>query len=344
MLKIDNRIISLTSNPLIIPEIGINHKGNLNLAFKIVDAANRAGAEIIKHQTHTIDDEMSEEAKKIRPGNSKNNIFSIIKNNSLSAEEEFKLFKYVKSKKMIYLSTPFSRNAVDRLIKFGVSAFKIGSGEMSNYPLLEYVSKFSKPLIVSTGLHNLKQVKKTYNFLNKKKMTFAFLHTTNIYPTSDKYLRLNSIKQLQKEFPKTIIGLSDHTGDPLSAIIGISLGAKIIEKHFIINKNIKGPDISSSINEKQLKELIINSKRITPQMNGNKNKLLDQEEVTRRFAFTSVVSIREINKGEKFSSKNLFVMRPGTGYFGPSKLSYLYGKIAKKNIKKRTQIKKNDFK
>ena len=99
MLKIENRVISSNSDPLIIPEIGINHNGNLNLAFKIVDAAKRAGAEIIKHQTHTIDDEMSEEAKKIKPGNSKKNIFSIIKNNSLSLEDEYKLFKYIKSKK-----------------------------------------------------------------------------------------------------------------------------------------------------------------------------------------------------------------------------------------------------
>lgn len=344
MLKIDNRIISLNSIPLIIPEIGINHNGNLNQAFKIVDAAKRAGAEIIKHQTHTIDDEMSEEAKKIKPGNSKKNIYSIIKNNSLSLEEEFKLFKYIKSKKMIYLSTPFSKNAVDRLLKFGVSAFKIGSGEMSNFPLLEYISKFKKPLIVSTGLHNLDQVKKTYRFLNRKETKFALLHTTNIYPTSDVHLRLNSILQLQKIFPKTLIGLSDHTGDLLSSIIAMSLGAKIIEKHFVVNKNIKGPDISSSIDEKELKELIITSKRIMIQKKGNKSKLLKQEEVTRRFAFASVVAIKDIKTGEKFSAKNLFVMRPGTGNFNSSKLKYLYGKLAKKNIKKKTQIKKNDFK
>ena len=344
MLKIDNRIISLNSDPLIIPEIGINHNGNLNLAFKIVDAAKRAGAEIVKHQTHTIDDEMSNEAKKIKPGNSQKNIFSIIKSNSLSLEEEFKLFKYVKSKKMIYLSTPFSKNAVDRLVKFGVSAFKIGSGEMSNYPLLDYISKFKKPLIVSTGLHNLKQVKNTYLFLKNRKMNFALLHTTNIYPTSDKQLRLSSIPQLQKKFPKTLIGLSDHTGDLLSSITAISLGAKIIEKHFINSKNIKGQDISSSINEKELKELIISSTRIMTQMKGSKDKLLKQEEVTRRFAFASVVAIKDIKKGQNFSNENLFVMRPGTGYFNSSKLTYLYGKSAKKNIKKKTQIKRNDFK
>ena len=343
MIKIKNRIIGDNSKPLIIPEIGINHGGKIETAFNIVDAAKNSGAEIIKHQTHTIDDEMSNEAKKIKPGNSKNNIFSIIKKNSLTEEEEFKLFKYVEKKGMIFLSTPFSRNAVDRLIKFGVSAFKIGSGEMSNFPLLDYVSKFKKPLIVSTGLHNLSQVKKTFLFLKKKRTKFALLHTTNIYPTNDKHLRLNSIHQLKCHFPKTIIGLSDHTGDLLSSIVALSLGAKIIEKHFVSKKNMQGPDISSSIDQKQLKELINISNRVPNQIKGNKNNLLKEEEVTRRFAFASVVSTRKILKGDKFSKNNIWVMRPGTGYFASDKLKSLYGRKALKNINKNVQIKKNDF-
>ncbi len=343
MIKIKNRVISNNSDPLIIPEIGINHNGNLGLAFKIVDAAKRAGAEIVKHQTHVIEDEMSEEAKRIKPGNSNKNIFSIIKNSSLSAEDEYKLFKYVEKKEMIYLSTPFSKKAVDRLVKFGVSAFKVGSGEMSNFPLIDYISKFQKPMIVSTGLHNIKQVKKTYNFLKKKKIKFALLHTTNIYPTSDSLLRLNSIIQLKNIFPKTIIGLSDHTGDLLSSIIALSLGANIIEKHFVNKKNLKGPDITSSIDEYQLKKLIIDSKRVKHQLDGNKNNLIKQEDVTRKFAFASVVSTRKILKGEKFSEKNLWVMRPGTGDYKSDELRKIFGKIAKRNIRKKVQIKKNDF-
>lgn len=344
MIKIDNRIISLSSNPLIIPEIGINHSGRLENAIKIVDAAKRAGAEIIKHQTHAIDDEMSIEAKRIKPGNSNKDIFSIIKNNSLSYEDEYKLFKYVKSKKMIYLSTPFSKNAVDRLVKFGVNAFKVGSGEMSNFPLLDHIVKQKKNLIVSTGLHTLSQVKKTYKFLKDRKARFALLHTTNIYPCKDKYLRLESLSQLKKEFSDTVIGLSDHTGDLLSSYVGLTLGAKIIEKHFIHKKKVKGPDISSSIDEKQLKELIYNSKRISLQMKGNKNILLKEEEVTRNFAFASVVSTNEIKKGKKFTLSDLTVMRPGNGDFKSSELKKLIGKISTRIIKKNTQIKKNDFK
>ena len=344
MLTIENRKISKNNQPLIIPEIGINHLGKLNLAFKIVDEAKKAGAEIIKHQTHTIEDEMSIEAKNIKPGNSKKDIYSIIKDNSLSEEDEFKLFKYVKSKKMIYISTPFSRTAVDRLVKLNVPAFKIGSGEMSNYPLLDYICKFKKPLIVSTGMHDMKQIQKTSNFLVKRSMNFALMHTTNIYPTSDNLLRLSGVTQLKKKFPKTTIGLSDHTGDLLSSIVGMTLGADIVEKHFVHSKKIKGPDISSSIDGKQLEKLIDVSKRIKLQLQGDKTFNLKQEEVTRRFAFASVVATTDIKKGDILSKKNLWVMRPGTGYFKSSALTELYGKKTLKNIAKNTQIKKNDIK
>ena len=342
MFKINSLEVSLKSKPIVLPEIGINHNGSLETAFKIVDAAKRAGAKIIKHQTHIPNDEMSEEAKKIKPGNSKKNIFKIIESSSLDEEKEYKLLQYVKSKKMIFISTPFSRLAVDRLVKFKVPAFKIGSGEMSNFPLLEYICKFKKPLLVSTGMHSLSEVFKTYNFLKKKKIKFSFLHTTNLYPSKDHYLRLNSITEMRKKFPEIPIGISDHTPDLLSSIIGVSLGAKIIEKHFIYDKKkVFGPDINASIDEKQLKDLINIVDRTCKQLKGKKSRL-KEEQVTRNFAFASVISLKEIKKGEKFSKKNLWVRRPGTGYFNSDQLLKLYGKVAKKKIKENTQLKKKD--
>ncbi len=339
--KIENRIISSKHKPLIIPEIGINHNGSLEIAVKIVDAAKRAGAEIIKHQTHMPDFEMSKEAKKIKPGNSRKNIYEIISKSTLNEEDEYKLFKYVKKKGMIFLSTPFSREASDRLIKFGVRAFKIGSGEMNNFPLINHISKYKKPMIISTGMHSLKNVSKTVNFLRRKKVNFALLHTTNLYPTPDHLVRLNSITQLKKKFPNIQIGLSDHTQSNISAIGAISLGATIIEKHFVDKKSRLGPDISSSMDETQLKTLIGDSKIIFNQIKGEKN-LLKEEQVTRNFAFSSVVSIKEIKKGEKFSLKNLWVKRPGTGFFNSNELNKILGKKAKRNILKNSQIKKND--
>ena len=153
VFKINNRKIGVDYKPLIIPEIGINHNGSLEIACKMVDAAKRAGAEIIKHQTHIPEDEMSSEAKFIKPGNSNKSIFQVIKENSLSLEDEYKLFQYTKKKSLRFISTPFSRKSVDRLIKFGVKSFKVGSGEFNNFPLLDYICKFKKPMIISTGIH-----------------------------------------------------------------------------------------------------------------------------------------------------------------------------------------------
>ena len=342
-IKIENRLIGKNQNPLIIPEMGINHSGSLEIAFKIIDAAKRAGAEIIKHQTHIPEDEMSLEAKKIKPANSNRNIYDIISETCLNEEDEYKLFNYVKKRKMIFLSTPFSRKAVDRLIKFGVSAFKIGSGEMNNLPLIDYIAKLKKPMIISTGMHSITNVRKLVSFLSKKKNKFALMHTTNLYPTPDKLVRLNSITELKKNFPNLVIGLSDHTETNHSSIGAVALGACIIEKHFVDKKSRKGPDIKSSIDEKNLKELIKGCNIVFLQRGGEKN-LLKEEQVTRNFAFASVVSIKEIKNGEKLTQKNIWVKRPGNGDFAASKYEKILGKIAIKKIKKNTQIKKNDIK
>ena len=341
--KIENRLVGPGHNPLVIPEIGINHNGSLETAFKIVDAAKRAGAEIIKHQTHIPEDEMSSEAKLIKPGNSNKNIYDIISETCLNEEDEFKLYKYVKKKNMIFLSTPFSRAAVDRLIKFGVKSFKIGSGEMNNYPLINYICKFKKPLIVSTGMQSIKEVKKFVKFLSPKKISYALMHTTNLYPTPNNLVRLGSITQLKQYFPRIVVGLSDHTSSTLSSIAAVALGACIIEKHFVDTKKRRGPDVSSSIDEKELKKLIEDTKTIFVQSLGKKN-YLKEEQVTRNFAFASVVSIKKITKGEKLNMDNLWVKRPGNGYFNAEKFTSLIGKKASRNIKQNYQIKKNDIK
>lgn len=341
--SIDNRKIGKNFPPIIIPEIGINHNGSLETAFKMVDAAKRAGAEIIKHQTHIPNEEMSEEAKKIKPGNSSKDIFSIIKKCSLNEEQEYKLFSYTRKKKMIFLSTPFSRQAVDRLNKFGVKVFKIGSGEFNNYHLLEYIAQFKKNLILSTGMNDIAGVEKIYSFLKKKKINFSFLHTTSLYPTPDNLVRLNSIKEMQIKFSKTEIGYSDHSIGITACLAAISMGANIIEKHFTDTKKRSGPDIICSLDEKELKNLILQAKRIFDFKKGNKN-YLKSEQVTRNFAFASVVSIKDINKNENFSSKNLWIKRPGTGDFKLNQLKDLFGKKAKVFIPKNTQIKKDDVK
>lgn len=341
-IEITGRKIGYEYEPLVIAEIGINHNGSFDLAIKMADAAIDAGAEVIKHQTHIIDDEMSSEAKEIIPKNADISIYEIMQNCALSEEEELNLMKHVQSKNKIFISTPFSKKAVDRLVKFDVPAFKIGSGECNNYPLIEYISSFRKPMIISTGMNSISDIKKTVSIVEKYRVPYALLHCTNIYPTPYELVRLNAIQEMEKNFPNAVIGLSDHTINNYSSYGAIALGCSIIERHFTDTKTREGPDIICSMDKKDLKNLIEGSKAIF-QARGGKKGPIKEEEVTIKFAFASVVAIRNIKKGETFDSSNLWLKRPGNGDFKAADFESLIGRTAKQDIKIGNQIKKSDL-
>lgn len=330
-MKIENREIGLEHPPLIIVEIGINHEGSLKTAFEMVDSAWRAGAEVIKHQTHIVDDEMSKEAKKIIPGNASQSIYEIMKRCALNEEDETKLKKYIESKGMIFISTPFSRKAVDRLERMGVSSYKIGSGECNNYPLIEYVASFGKPMIVSTGMNDIKSVRKTVNILEKYNISYALLHTTNLYPTPVHLVRLGAMQQLQNEFNNAVIGLSDHTTSNRACFAATALGACILERHFTDKMERPGPDIINSMDPISLKELIIGSSEIAL-MRGGKKEAAKEEQVTIDFAFATVVTIKAIKKGEQLTKDNIWVKRPGTGSIKAEHYNEILGKTVTKDI------------
>ena len=343
-IKISHRKIGYKYKPLIVAEIGINHGGSLKSAFKLVDAAKKAGVEVVKHQTHIVEDEMSSKAKSVFPGNSpKKSIYKIMEECALSENDEIKLQKYVKKKKMIFISTPFSRKAVDRLVKMRVPAFKIGSGECNNLPLVEYIASFKKPIIMSTGMNSLKTIKPSVEILKKFKVPYALLHTTNLYPTPYHLVRLGALNDLKENFPNAIIGLSDHTDNNFACYGAISLGASIIEKHFTDDHNRKGPDISCSMNIDQCKELIKASEILFKERGGKKNTI-KEEKVTSNFAFATVVTLKEIKKGEKLNLKNIWVKRPGTGEIEASKFTKILGKRATRDINKDTHLKIRDIK
>ena len=330
-IQIKDRKIGLNFPPLIIVEIGINHEGSLKTAFEMVDAAWRTGAEVIKHQTHVVEDEMSKEAKKVIPGNASVSIYEIMERCALNEEDEIKLKEYVESKGMIFISTPFSRAAANRLERMGVSAYKIGSGECNNYPLIEHIASFGKPMIVSTGMNDIKSIKKTVEILEKYNITYALLHTTNLYPTPVNLVRLGAMQELQKEFPNAIIGLSDHTTSNRACFAATALGACILERHFTDRMDRPGPDIINSMDPIALKELIIGSSEIAL-MRGGKKEAAKEEQITIDFAFATVVSIKTIKKGEKFTKENIWVKRPGTGSIKAEYFNQLLGKIANRDI------------
>jgi N-acetylneuraminate synthase len=332
-ITIKDRKIGLDFEPLVIAEIGINHEGSLKTAFEMVDAAWKSGVEVIKHQTHIVDDEMSKEAKNVIPGNA---------NVSINEEDEIKLKDYIESKGMIFISTPFSRAAADRLERMNVSAYKIGSGECNNYPLIEHIAAFGKPMIVSTGMNNIDSIRKTVKILEEYNVPYSLLHTTNLYPTPSHLVRLGAMEELQKEFPNAIIGLSDHTTSNLACFGAVSLGASILERHFTDRMDRVGPDIINSMDPIALKELIIGSAEIA-KMRGGIKEAANEEKVTIDFAFATVVSITEIKKGDKFTKENLWVKRPGTGQILAEEYKNILGKAAKNDISFDTHLTWNDI-
>ena len=342
-IVINNRKIGLNHPPLVIAEVGINHEGSFKKAIKMVDDAKKAGAECVKFQSHVVEDEMVPVAKKVVPGHTTESIWDIMVRCSLSETEALKVKKYVEDKGMIYLCTPFSRAAADRLNKFKVKAFKVGSGECNNYPLIEHIAKMGKPVILSTGMNNLKSIQLAVNILEKHKTPYALLHCTSMYPTPYEKVRLGAIKILQEAFPKAVIGSSDHSMGIYTGLAAVALGASIIEKHFTSDKSWPGPDVPISIDPKELKELVSGTKAVYESLGGTKEILPDEQDII-DFAYACVVSIKKIKKGEKLTMDNIWVKRPGTGKIKAVDFEKVLGKLAKKDIAVNQQLSWADFK
>ena len=339
--SINKRKVGENYPPLVIAEIGINHGGSLSVAKEMVDAAARAGVEIIKHQTHIVEDEMSAHAKDVIPGNSKKSIYEIMESCSLSETEEYDLKEYAESKNIIFISTPFSRKAALRLREMNIPAFKIGSGECNNYPLVDLIASFGKPIILSTGMNSISSIRESVEIIRSYKIPYALLHTTNLYPTPNKLVRLLALEELKNQFDDAIIGLSDHTISNHACFGAVALGASILERHFTDSMNRKGPDIVCSMDEIAARDLIKGSELIRQSLKGKKEPL-KEENVTINFAFSSVVTIANIKKGEKFTNENIWVKRPGTGDFLAKDFKSLIGRTAKNDINIDCQLRHED--
>ena len=334
-IRISDRLIGQDYDPFVIAEIGINHNGDFEKAKKMIQDAHANGAECIKFQSHIVDDEMIR--NDVVPGNTNEAIWDIVERCSFTEEQEAELKKITENLGMVYLSTPFSRAAADRLEKIGVCAYKIGSGECNNIPLLKHIASFGKPIILSTGMNNLTSISESVSVLENAKVEYALMHVTSIYPTPYEKVRLGALLELKEHFPNAVIGLSDHSIGNYTCFAAISLGASILEKHFTSDKNWPGPDIPISITPEELKDLIGGSKAIFDSLNGKKS-ILDGEKETAKFAYASIVTISDIEKGEHFSTDNIWVKRPGTGKIRAEFFDDMLNKKSSKSIKKNSQL------
>ena len=195
IFKINGRKIGQPYPPFVIPEIGINHEGSFTKAKKMIKDAHTAGAECVKFQCHIIEDEMIE--NNVIPKNANESIWKIMKRCSFNENQEKKLKKYTEELGMIYLSTPFSRDAANRLEEMDISCYKIGSGECNNYPLIEHIASFGKPIILSTGMNDIKSISRSVKILEKSKVDYSLLHTTSMYPTPYNKVRLGALIDLK---------------------------------------------------------------------------------------------------------------------------------------------------
>jgi len=335
-LQIGKRKIGRNNEPFVIAEIGINHEGDINKAIRMVDDAHSVGCECVKFQTHVIEDEMI--PNNVIPGNATESIWNIMDRCKLTKNEDVFLKEYVESKGMLYLSTPFSRAAANRLEEMGVLAYKIGSGECNNYPLIDHIAKFGKPIILSTGMNDIKTIQPAVNIIRKHKLNYALMHCTSIYPTPYEKVRLGAMGLLGNNYSDAVLGLSDHSIGNYTCFAAVCLGASILEKHYTADKTWPGPDVPISIDTEELKDLIIGSSAIYKSLGGSKD-ILPEEQPTIDFAYSSVVTTKNIIKGEKLTTENIWVKRPGTGDIRAVDFERVIGKVAIEDIKQNCQIK-----
>ena len=336
-MVLGNRKIGPEHPPIVVAEIGINHGGCLNVAKNMVLVAAQAGAECIKHQTHFVEDEMTEEAKSIYPPNADMSIWEVMEQCSLTADEEVQLKRYANELNLIYISTPFSRKAANFLHEIDIPAFKIGSGEVDNLPLIKHIAGFGRPVILSTGMQKVEDVRPAVEILRSAAVPFALLECSNLYPAPPEIISLKGINELGAEFPDAIVGFSDHSIGPYMSIAAVALGARIIERHFTDTRYRVGPDISCSMDPAELRLLVDRTKEIHTALKTQKMRSV-KEEAVYGFARGSIVADADLETGTIISESNIWARRPGSGEIPASDYFKLIGRRTKKPIKYNQQL------
>lgn len=341
-MKIAHRSVGPEHPPLVIAEIGINHGGSLDVAKQMVSAARLAGCEVVKHQTHFVDDEMTEEAKGIFPPNADKSIWDVMQECALSKDDEIALKKYAESLGLIYLSTPFSRAAADFLAEIGVAGFKIGSGECNHVPLIRHIAAYGKPIIMSTGMQTIDSLRPSVDALDRSGVAYALLECTNLYPSPPEIVSLQGITELGQAFPRAVIGFSDHSIGPSMALSAVALGACILERHFTDTRYRKGPDISCSMDPAELRFLIDRSREIHTALRNPKVRTAPEEDVY-RFARGSVVADRDLAANHVITEQDIWARRPGSGDISVQHFDRLIGARTRRALRRNEQLRWDDL-
>lgn len=341
-MRIANRSVGPEHPPLVIAEIGINHGGSLEVAKAMVLAAYRSGCEIVKHQTHFVEDEMTDEAKAIFPPNADVSIWDIMAECALSPDQEIELKRFAEELGLIYISTPFSRAAADFLAEIGVPAFKIGSGECNHLPLVRHIAGLGKPVIMSTGMQTIESIRPSVAALDAAGIDYALLECTNLYPSPPEIVSLRGITELMGAFPGAVVGFSDHSVGPEMALAAVALGACILERHFTDTRYRKGPDIACSMDPAELKFLVDRSREIHTAARNPKQRTAPEEDVY-RFARGSIVADRDLPAGHVIAEADIWARRPGSGEISVEHFDRLLGARTRVDVRRNQQLRWEDL-
>ena len=320
----------------IIAEAGVNHNGSIKLAKQLVDVAVDAGADAVKFQSFKAADLVSKNAQKAEyqktTTDEEESQFDMIKKLELDGHSHRELISYCKSKKIMFLSSPFDIDSIKLLHDLGLEIFKIPSGEITNLPYLREIGKLNKKVILSTGMANLKEIKDAIDILRTEgtqKDNITVLHANTMYPTPMRDVNLKAMLTIGETFDISY-GYSDHTLGIEVDIAAVAMGAKCIEKHFTLDKNLEGPDHKASLEPDELKSMISAIRNIEIALGSGIKKPTDSETSNIQIARKSIVAKTKIKKGDVLNEKNLSIKRPGSG-ISPMRWDKIVGTKAKKN-------------
>jgi len=326
-------------NVFIIAEAGVNHNGDINLAKKLIDIASLAGADAVKFQTFKADKLVSKDAKKAdyqskNIDDSDNSQYNMLKKLELDIDTHHKLIEYCKTKNIIFLSTPFDLDSIDLLSELGLNIFKIPSGEITNLPYLRKIGKLNKEIILSTGMATISEIKDALEVLYKAgtlKENITVLHANTMYPTPMKDVNLNAMVTIGKTFDIKY-GYSDHTLGIEVDIAAVAMGAKVIEKHFTLHRDMDGPDHKASLEPKELISMVKSIRNIEIALGSSIKKPTPSETPNISVVRKSIVASCKIKKGELLTKDNLTIKRPSGG-INPMRWDDIIGTVSKKNYK-----------
>lgn len=331
----------------IIAEIGVNHDGSFEKAIKLIREAKKCGANTAKFQTLFADQFVKKDTKKVlyqsKTTSKKESHYEMIKKLELSEYDFFRINNFCKKIKINFLSTPYDLKSLEILKKIKVARYKTASTDLVDHILHQEIIKTKKPVIISTGASNLKEIGNTLKLYNRMRHSkIILLHCVSNYPCTEKNINLRVMNTLKDKF-KFPVGYSDHSNSDTAAIMSVCFGAKVIEKHFTLNKKANGPDHKASADPQDFKKYV-DSIRMAEKILGTDEKKIHKEERSiRKISRKSITLKNNLFKGSKLNLENIIMKRPGTGLIG-DKLGKVLGKKLRRDLIKNYQLKKRDFK